>query len=214
MIEIREVDNKTAVDFLLPRHYSGRIPPISYAYGGYIVNELVTICTFGKPVSHYLCTGVCGEKYHSKVFELNRLCRIESLSIPLSQFLGGVLREISKHDLIIVSYSDTDMNHHGYIYQATNFIYTGITKGRTDKYVSGNKHSRHYNNYEQGRYRKIRSPKHRYIFFATKNKRLKKELLGELKYPICEYPKGDNKTYILGEYQKPKLIDTVSGNIV
>ena len=35
MIEIIQIDYSTAKDFLLPRHYSGRIPSISYAYGCY-----------------------------------------------------------------------------------------------------------------------------------------------------------------------------------
>lgn len=213
-IKIEKISYDEAIDFLLPLHYSGRIPQISYAYGWFIDNELQAVCTFGKPVSHYLCTGICGEKYHSKVFELNRLCRLEKLNQPLSQFVGGVLRELSKENLIIVSYSDTDMNHNGYIYQATNFIYTGITKGRTDKYTPNNKHSRHYDNNNQGIYRKIRSPKHRYIYFAMKNRRLKKECLENLNYPILPYPKGDNKTYKLGEYQKVKLINTLTGKTV
>ncbi len=211
---IKQIDSKEAIDFLLPRHYSGRTPSISFAYGGYIDNVLSVVCTFGKPVSHYLCTGVCGESYHSKVYELNRLCRVDDFPFPLSLFLGKVLREISKLDLIIVSYSDTGMNHNGYIYQATNFIYTGETKQRTDKYTEGNKHSRHYKNSEQGRYRKVRTAKHRYIYFATKNKRLKRELLEALNYPILPYPKGDNKKYTLGEYQKTLLVDSISGETI
>ncbi len=49
--------------------------------------------------------------------------------------------------MIIVSYADTSQNHHGYIYQATNWIYTGLTKKNTDKFDinNPNKHSRHIN---------------------------------------------------------------------
>lgn len=32
-MEIKEIDFKEAKDFLLPKHYSGRIPVISIAYG-------------------------------------------------------------------------------------------------------------------------------------------------------------------------------------
>jgi hypothetical protein len=61
--EIKEIDYKTAKDFLLPRHYSGRIPVISFAYGWYFGDELKAVCTFGKPASNTLCFGICGREY-------------------------------------------------------------------------------------------------------------------------------------------------------
>lgn len=99
------------------------------------------------------------------------------------------------------------MNHHGYIYQACNFIYTGCTKERTDKYVANGKHSRHYKNEEQGKYRVVISAKHRYVYFCTNNKKLKKEWTNLLQYKIKPYPKGDNSNYILGNYLKQKIIN-------
>ena len=98
------------------------------------------------------------------------------------------------------------MNHHGYIYQSTNFIYTGCTKSRTDMYTKDGKHSRHYSQEEQNGMRKVRSSKHRYIFFCTNSKKLKQEWLKSLNYPIMPYPKGDNDNYVLGEYLKDKLV--------
>jgi hypothetical protein len=98
------------------------------------------------------------------------------------------------------------MHHNGYIYQACNFIYTGQTKERTDKYVSDGKHSRHYNSDEQGKFRILRSAKNRYVYFSTSNKRLKKKWLNSLNYPVLPYPKEENQNYTLGDYQKPILI--------
>lgn len=202
---IEFIDRKTAVDFLLPKHYSGRIPSISYAFGWVVDGELVAVCTFGKPASPTLCDGICGREYSERVYELNRLCRVDELKLPLSSFVAGCLRRMRVHDYIIVSYSDTEMNHHGYIYQACNFLYTGMTKARTDKYTEGNKHSRHYKNSEQSGVRKVRSPKHRYVFFATTTAHKKKEYLEHLKYSILPYPKGDNSNYVLGEYLQPSI---------
>ena len=44
----------------------------------------------------------------------------------------------------IVSYADTSQGHHGYIYQATNWIYTGLSAKRTERYDinNPNKHSK------------------------------------------------------------------------
>lgn len=208
---IIEIDYKTAVNFLLPKHYSGRIPSISKAFGWYecqpYTNEhLKAVCTFGKPASPSLCNGICGKEHSSQVYELNRLCRVENWEQPLSLFVGYCLRQLNKLNWIIVSYSDTAMNHHGYIYQACNFIYTGCTKQRTDKWTLDRKHSRHYKNSEQGQYRKLRTAKHRYIYFCTKNKKMKKEWISKLNYKIEPYPKGNNKNYVLGEYMQDILV--------
>jgi hypothetical protein len=205
---IELISRKAAIRFLLPRHYSGRIPAIVYAFGWFIEDQLVAVCTFGKPASNSLCEGVCGKEYSKNVYELNRLCRIEELQEPLSSFVGACLRRLRTEHLIIVSFSDTGMNHHGYIYQALNFLYTGLTKERTDKYTPGNKHSRHYEGVDQGTARKVRTAKHRYVYFATKNKYEKKEWASKLNYPILPYPKGENQNYVLGEYLETKVIGT------
>ena len=204
--EIFTLDYQVAVNFLLPKHYSGRTPSISVAFGWYIEKELVAVCSFGKPASPSLCKGVAGEHYSASVYELNRLCRVETLNEQLSAFVAGCLRRLRSKDWIIVSYADTEMNHNGYIYQACNFIYTGKTKERTDKYTEGNKHSRHYKNTDQNGLRKVRSAKHRYIYFATYNKKLKNEWLQNLKYEISDYPKNQNSNYELGVYLQPKVI--------
>lgn len=206
MEEIKEISSKEAWEFLKPRHYAGRKPSISKAFGWYFDGLLMAVITFGKPASNTLCYGVCGVENSHSVYELNRLCRVEELKEPLSRFVGAVLRKLKDMDWIIVSYSDIGMNHNGYIYQACNFIYTGQTKQRTDKWTPDGKHSRHYKNSEQGEYRKVRTAKNRYIYFCTHKKSQKRKWLQELNYPILEYPKAENKNYVLGEYQKDILV--------
>ena len=205
-MEFKEITFSEAVSFLLPKHYSGRKPSISKAFGWFDGDELKAACTFGKPASASLCKGVCGEEYYLSVYELNRLCRTEDLDKPLSQFVAQCLKELKQYDWIIVSYSDTAMNHHGYIYQACNFIYTGATKPRTDMYTESGKHSRHYKAENQNGLRKVRSAKHRYIYFCTNSKSRKSEWIKNLKYPIMPYPKGDNSNYVLGEYLKDEIV--------
>jgi hypothetical protein len=200
------LSSQEAWDFLKPRHYAGRKPPISKAFGWEINGELMAVVTFGKPASPPLCVGICGEKHSASVYELNRLCRVEELTEPLSQFVSACLRRLRAENWIIVSYSDTGMHHNGYIYQACNFLYTGQTKQRTDKYVPDGKHSRHYNNEEQGNWRVVRTAKNRCVHFATFSKALKREWMNSLNYPVLPYPKEPNENYILGEYQKPILV--------
>lgn len=204
--DIAYLTAKEAWDFLKDKHYAGRKPQISKAFGWEIDGRLVAVCTFGKPASPTLCTGICGKEHSQSVYELNRLCRVDDLTEPLSQFVSACLRRLRVENWIVVSYSDTGMHHNGYIYQACNFIYTGQTKQRTDKYTENGKHSRHYDNDKQGKYRVVRTSKNRYVYFATKDKCLKREWLNCLNYPILPYPKAENENYVLGEFQKPILV--------
>lgn len=48
MERITEILYKEAVDFLLPKHYSGRKPQITKSFGLFIDDELMAVCTFGK----------------------------------------------------------------------------------------------------------------------------------------------------------------------
>lgn len=205
--EIRGIKYDDTKDFILNKHYAQRMPSISFAYGLFKGDDMVGVLTIGKPASNSLCRGVCGPEYSHKVFELNRLITEDNLpKNTLSFFVGGVLKKLKNENLVIVSYADTGAGHNGYIYQATNFIYTGKTKQRTDKYTEGNKHSRHYTN-ENNHLRKVRTAKHRYIYFTNN----RKEWLKVLNYPIQDYPKGDNENYVLGERLKTAVINKKTG---
>lgn len=196
--------SQQAIDFLLPRHYSGRKPQISLAFGWLIDGKLKAVITYGKPASWALCQGICGIKNSKNVYELNRLCREDDLTEPLSQFVAATLRRISNlKNWIVVSYADSGANHNGYIYQATNFIYTGKTKERLQFHTPGG-HSRHGN--KNSNLREIRTAKHRYIYFATKDKKLKKQWQLQLNYAALPYPKEESKNYQLGTYLTPSVV--------
>lgn len=204
---VREITYAEAKPLILNKHYAQRMPSVSYAFGLFKGAELVGVCTIGKPASPSLCTGLLGRDYAHLVYELNRLIVIEGLpKNTLSYFVGKVQRALRNKDMVIVSFADEGAGHQGYIYQATNFIYTGKTKERTDKYTPGNKHSRHYTD-EFPHLRKVRTSKHRYVWFSRKTKKLK----GLLKYPEEPFPKGENRRYELGTRIKTKVINKVTG---
>ena len=92
--EIVCLDAKKAWEFLKPRHYAGRKPQISAAYGWIINGDIVAVCTFGKPASPYLCTGICGEKNSKFVYELNSLCRTEDRRLSKAYFNKNKVRRI------------------------------------------------------------------------------------------------------------------------
>lgn len=98
------------------------------------------------------------------------------------------------------------MNHHGYIYQACNFIYTGCSKTRTDPWSDDGKHARHVKWGDTNK-RVVRFPKHRYVYFCTHSKSIMKQWKEAFQWPILPYPKGDNNDdYELGTREEPIII--------
>ena len=171
--------------FILDIHYAKRMPSISYAYGLFLNNDLVGIVSYGSPASPSLCKGIAGLENKSFVIELNRLVLKYNRKNEASMLVGKSLQLLPKPK-IIVSYADTNQNHVGFIYQATNFYFTGTSKPRTDMAGKNGKHSRHHLGDKTKRI--FRSAKHRYVYLVG-NKKDKKKLLKELKYPILDYPK-------------------------
>jgi hypothetical protein len=193
---VRTITKSDYNEWLLYKHYAKRMPSVSYAFGLFDDKLILKgVLTIGKPASNNLCTGVCGDDNSEFVYELNRLCVDDGLpKNTLSWFLSKCLKLITSK-MIIVSYADTAMSHNGYIYQATNWIYTGATKERTDINTGDGKHSRHYDKtIDYSENRKNRSSKHRYIMFLG-SKTERKVFKKALNYKIEQYPKGQNEKY-------------------
>lgn len=205
--EIRPIEKRDTHDLLLNVHYAKRIPPMSYAFGLFLDEQLKGVCTFGMPASPSLCKGVAGEEWKKNVLELNRLCLVDNLPNEASRLVGASLKLLPK-PTIVVSYADTAQSHTGFIYQATNFLYTGITVKRTEWAVRGLEHMHtkaicntvaHIDKptleaikevYGDKFYYRDRSQKHRYVFLVG-NKTQKKAMLKSLKYKPMQYPKEE-----------------------
>lgn len=193
---VRRINYKDTLDFILNIHYAKRIPHIIYAYGLFKFDELVGIVTYGKPASPALCNGLCGNKFSDKVLELNRLC-LKYNKQNESSFLIARTFKLLPNPSILVSYADTEQNHVGYVYQATNWFYTGLSDKRTEwRKKNSDLHSKticeqftieqRLNNSDF--YVVDRPRKHRYVFFLG-TKRHKKIFKENLKYEIVSYPK-------------------------
>lgn len=206
---VKEVTRNDCLPYILNVHYARRIPSISYAYGLFYKDNLIGIVTYGKPASPNLCIGLAGKEHRGSVLELNRLVITTPKGVDrknLASFLvGRSLRKLPT-DLYIVSYADCEGWHHtGYVYQATNFMYTGKTKRRTDIW-SPSGHARHHCGNTQKR--QIRTAKHRYVFITGKRKA---ELIKYIKYPILPYPKEVSETY---DTTNPAPKDTLVGKLL
>lgn len=201
LYSVEASSRKEVEPIIMNNHYAHRMPMIQYAYK--LVDRddnMVGIITYGIPASHSLVIGVAGEENQQYVIELNRLWTVDYLPRnALSYFVSKSLKMIGNH--IVVSYSDTGMHHNGFIYQATNFYFTGQTKKRTDIYTGKGKHSRHYDKYADKNLRIVRTPKNRYVTVVG-DKKFKKSKKNSIKYSILPYPKEDNEHYKIGDSKK------------
>lgn len=189
---IKPIPYKTAMELVIKHHYLHRKAQASYCFGLFSkdTDELVGCITYGLPASPNVCRGICGEEYFNDVIELTRLWIDDSVGKNAESFLiGNTLKLVDKN--IIVSYAEPDHGHVGVVYQATNWIYTGLTAKRTNRVAidgSTYKHNRHECMNKVDTILVPRPRKHRYVYFNC-NKRMKKALKNKLRYKILPYPK-------------------------
>lgn len=197
---VKSIPFQETWEWVLKKHYAKRIPPISYAFGLYEYDRLNGVCTFGN-------NGGCTQGNYIgnyQVIELNRLC-IDSIEKNITSYFVSKCLKLLPIEYIIVSYADIDQSHIGYIYQATNWTYTGISKGDVTLYKNGksvhrksfyDKYGRCDREYIMSKGYEIinQKGKHRY-FYMTGNKKMRKDKLKSIQYPILPYPKGETKRY-------------------
>lgn len=157
---------------------------------------------YGTPSSSSLRAGVAGKEHANNVMELTRLWIDDSTPKNSESYLiGNSIKHCSKE--IVVSFADTAQNHLGIVYQATNWLYTGLSAKRTDWTVEGiDKHGHTWaDKHTALEMRELygdkfslvpRSRKHRYIFVNAKGSR-RKELVSLLRYKQEPYPKLQEK---------------------
>ena len=197
---IESISYKDAMNIIIEKHYLHRKAPCSFAFGLFekISKHIMGVIIYGTPSSAPLRRGLCGVEEKDNVIELTRLWIDDTVPKNGESFLiGNTIPLVNKE--IIVSYAEIDQGHIGYVYQATNWIYTGLSAKRTNWTIEGiDKHCQtiadKYTSEELkikygDKFKTIERPrKHRYVYFNC-NKKRKKELLKKLNYKILPYPK-------------------------
>lgn len=216
--EVRRITYAETKPFLLGIHYARRMPCIQYAYGLFEDGVLCGCVTYGTPASYHLCIGLAGKKNQYNVLELNRLVILPEYSGDnRASFLIAHSLKMLPNRTFVVSYADTAWSHVGYVYQATNWLYTGMSAKRTDTYQPTGLHPRAYDKNHHSNKRQTRSQKHRYVYLVG-NKRERREMRKELLYKVYDkYPKGDEVRYDTNNPQiiEPiEIIDTEEGEAI
>ncbi len=183
--------------FIIGIHYAKRWPSISYAFGLFDDGNLVGVVTYGTPPSAPLKKGIAGDELKGSVLELNRLCLLDNKPNQASYLIAKSLKMLPSNK-IIISFADTEQDHKGIVYQASNFMYCGLSAKRTDWKVKGKEHLHGQtiadefrgiknraqsmkDKYGDDFYLKQRPRKHRYIYIVG-SKGFKKFVMARLKY--------------------------------
>ena len=224
---IRKIDKSTAKEMIIKYHYSHTFSLCTVAYGVFYITDnidlffggneekLIGAVIYGGPVGRGTALSISPLVKIDEVIELVRLFifdgfgrNIESFCISKSLYL---LRRDFPKIKVVISYSDTEQNHNGGIYQASNFLFTGLNSdinlmpnfsislicfpykwihSRTVFSRYGSHNITHLKK-KIGHtfWRKKEAGKLRYIYIIS-DKKTKKEIMKTLKMKILPYPKS------------------------
>ena len=201
--EVHPIGYSEAVDMIVKNHYLHRRGPASHSFGLFNEHGTIVGCiTYGTPASNSLCIGLAGADEAPHVIELTRLWIADVTPKNAESFLiGRSLRMLPDEKNIVVSFAEIQAGHRGTVYQATNWIYTGMSDRHSQWSLDGeptNKHSRHlwdqYGGSENAKrvlgdrmVKSERPRKHRYVMIRGSRRR-RNELISKLRYAPQSYP--------------------------
>lgn len=195
LYETNPITSKEATEIVVKNHYLHRKSHVTSAFGLFEkeTGRIVGVITYGIPASPRVAEGICGVDEKLNVLELTRLWIEDGTPKNAESFLiGNTLRLLDRE--IILSYSEIEVGHVGTVYQATNFLYLGLTEKRTNRVKtdgSTKKHNRHECLVKEDTMLVDRPRKHRYVYINTKNKRRRKEIIEKIRYRQQFYPKKE-----------------------
>lgn len=201
--KVESINKEQIKEWCLYKHYAHKMPSVvQYAFGCFENKILIGVAVFGLAGNSNL-----NELNGIPIIELTRLILNDDKEKNTTSYFVSQCLKMLPHKGFVISFADANQHHNGYIYQATNWIYTGESAA-AEVYTNGNieMHSKTFSD-KYGRRDKAfaesigfwvekKQPKHRYFFILgnkTERKKYRNELLKQ--YSIKAYPKGQNKKY-------------------
>ena len=201
---VKPISQVMARELLVRNHYLHSFPGgTQLCFGVFCAKQLLGALTLGVgPAQAYAMVGGAEPR---DCMALTRLWLSDDLpKNSESSCIGVVLRVLKQHTSLkfLVSYADPAQGHVGTIYQATNWLYTGLSQGTPLYDIGDGKqyHSRtlsqiygtHSVKYLQRQGVPVRlvtqKGKHRYVYF------LDPSWQDRLKAPVLPYPKTFNSS--------------------
>jgi hypothetical protein len=235
-VSVAPIAKSIAKDMIIKYHYTHAWTACRYSLGIYYKTDdvdifgnsakLIGVAVYGFPVGARAAESISDLITKDNVLELTRLYIHDGYGSNIESYsLGQTFKWFRENDTnikVLISYADSGQEHLGKIYQATNWIYQGLSTdialmpnygisltkdpynwihSRTVYSLWGSSNLEHLKT-EIGKqgyaefYRKMESGKHRYIQVITGNKKEKKLLNQSLKHTTKPYPKNDD-TYLI-----------------
>lgn len=207
---IRPIRQKLCNEFVSTHHYLGTPGQFWYAFGLFEGENLTGVVQYGaagKDTRPDLHGGV-------RVIQLNRLVVTAGTKYAAGRLVSHSLRLLPR-PAYVVTYSDTLYGHVGYVFQATNWRYTGPVKQRHTNawYVCGYPmHERSFANVGINPRGLGLTPvptaiKHRYVYMVGSHAE-RRSMLQALYWPQLPYPKGNDELSV----SSPNHLRGVAGN--
>jgi len=224
-VKMRVLDWHTASKIIEENHYTHVAPPAQISLGFYIEGELSTVIMYANGANFRAAQGIMKGGKQEDMCELIRLFSFDWAPPNIESYCIGQsfkwLKENTKKKWLL-SYADLNQKHIGFIYQATNWIYTGLGAKTKQLWTLDGKpiHTRtiwsHLGNSsdveliktkyaEMGRVFEVKEnllPKARYVYLLG-NKRERKQMMESLKVPVfTKYPKTYQEALAMEEEMK------------
>lgn len=202
---IKTISIYKAKEVIEKHHYSKSFhwPMGKYNLGLHLNEKLVGVITIGYPAGRNVRNSISSLIKDSHVFELTRMwVNDKEARNTESFFIGKMFKWLRENTevKVLISYSDPNYNHLGFIYQATNWLYQGSPEYAYQHYVFGKwlhprscmekyytTRSRELKKIDKNYNRRRLLGRHRYVYIL--NKRERKTVINNLYLPILEYPK-------------------------
>lgn len=216
-MKVVRITKQVADEWVKNKHYSRR-PSIFWAGFALVIDgKIEGVCIYGQPSPPIQKYAFIDREF--RLYELARLVIQTKRKNAASFLIGNSLKQLET-PCAVVSYADSNYNHCGYVYQATNWMYTGGTKSHDHTYiVDGVKmhpmtirdkfNVTNLKAWAKENGIKTEKPKvkHRY-FYVCGSKTQKKKMRKQLKYDIIEeYPKVEPDRYDDGDDIEMELTD-------
>jgi hypothetical protein len=187
-------------EFCRRYHYTATGGNRTWRYALWHGPTVLGIVAYNLPTRE-ACEAVFGPDHYDKVWHMGRLALAETAPRNSeSRLIGGSLQLIQRdHPDVwgVLTYAATDQGHIGYVYQATNALYTGATtpeafyldqKGRRrSSYLGGHRVTLDRAASLSWEPQKGQ-PKHRYVYILG-DRRQRRNRLSLLRLPTLPYPK-------------------------
>lgn len=207
---VKPISVKEARPYIATYHYSQSMPDSTrFVFAGYYDDRIAGIVVYGMGSNHEQYKYLIPEIKLGEYVELTRLWSPDGMPRNTeSKLISETLKMLPSEIKLVVSFADSQQNHIGYVYQATNWYYCGMTNGGK-MLVDENGITRHTKsiNIFKIRHQELKDKtgkeimeiygwkhiqggkKHRYCYLLG-DKRSKKIMLNQIKDKLQQYPKG------------------------